>query len=709
MSLLPNSVYNDAIAAVNNGGDDAQEWKHLLLGKAKDISAAMGALGADGIWTAPSQAARSGSSGNLLKDYKKGLQRKIGGLYMAEKLKLRFDERFESNADLLKDILATNTPRYEDSRADSGGWPSDATSAFHRPTTPPRKVSMHGNSILPQDQPQTTEVQKRDSAEPHPFVNPERPIPPALAAANRELEELKARYKFVERENNLMKSQIKRQAKDVESNIGKAVKVAEKMRQIRSDVRPLEEMYDKMQIHDVDGLLNDIGFYQREREYLYSKVFGCEIDPKEREVPSSQRDTTRGKKDDRLEHDRKAMVKRIQSLTAKVAKLKNSGAELRHLLRQEESALMLENDMNSWDSTKPEKKKRKPKRHAQKSFDVSEFNGQKQDSDSSDGTPRCKSPAMKTMSGPVAKGPSEADHKKGKSTDKAIGGEAGQTRGVLSADSAAFSKEIGKMLTTSLGMAPGGIASTLLSKTVACLEACQSIQVSAHEAVRPSATDFKKRNVGADAIAKAQEVVEREKANLFQDLKDTLNAASIHGTSERSPRNQVKLSSPERKKNTTESQRSRKAAAGALAKDAVVSAVVALVAGSSQRTVGFDTTAVQTCSFDELTESLGLISPGHIPYATKSSGKPSRKELEALGVTAETRCELCNKLQLRDYETDSDNDEPNFEERKAQPVPNGLRMRLANTQFEAEVDNRCVLLVAIPVSKNIVQYEEVSP
>ena len=90
-------------------------------------------------------------------------------------------------------------------------------------------------------------------------------------------EKLLKKIVLLERENAGLKKMIARQARDVEASVGKTMLVAEKMRQVKNDVRPLEEMHAKQLLVDVDGLERDIRFYQREREYLYSKVFGCDV------------------------------------------------------------------------------------------------------------------------------------------------------------------------------------------------------------------------------------------------------------------------------------------------------------------------------------------------------------------------------------------------------------------------------------------------
>eukprot|EP01063_Lacrimia_lanifica_P030957 TRINITY_DN5015_c0_g2_i1.p1 TRINITY_DN5015_c0_g2~~TRINITY_DN5015_c0_g2_i1.p1 ORF type:complete len:2577 (+),score=899.49 TRINITY_DN5015_c0_g2_i1:62-7732(+) len=159
---------------------------------------------------------------------------------------------------------------------------------------------------------------------------------------------LAAKMRNVERENESLKSQMDRQGKDIEGSLFRVAKVMEKIKWVRDEARPLEEMHRKQLLVDVDELYNEIAFFQREREYLYSKVFGCELEAKQREREAEDaKNKKAGPNDERHAAEKRHLLKQNQMATRALLMCKRQLADLKNGIRRDEIEKMRQHDVDA--------------------------------------------------------------------------------------------------------------------------------------------------------------------------------------------------------------------------------------------------------------------------------------------------------------------------------------------------------------------------
>eukprot|EP01062_Namystynia_karyoxenos_P053053 TRINITY_DN42794_c0_g2_i1.p1 TRINITY_DN42794_c0_g2~~TRINITY_DN42794_c0_g2_i1.p1 ORF type:complete len:2503 (+),score=628.99 TRINITY_DN42794_c0_g2_i1:85-7593(+) len=117
--------------------------------------------------------------------------------------------------------------------------------------------------------------------------------------------------------------------KTSEINSSKVTKIQEKMHFVRTGFKPLQDMLHRQELVDVRELRKEIAFYRQEREYLYSKVFGCEIDRQaEAElqaaagaaIPRMRKGGTSEANAGPVDDERRSLKQRIAKLTEELAR-----------------------------------------------------------------------------------------------------------------------------------------------------------------------------------------------------------------------------------------------------------------------------------------------------------------------------------------------------------------------------------------------------
>ena len=151
----------------------------------------------------------------------------------------------------------------------------------------------------------------------------------------------------LEAENTILRSQLQRRAKDVASSREMATKTWEKMKQVRNEVQPLEDMWKRQQLVNVDSMRKDIAFYEKEREYLYSKIFGCDIDFTKGNEPDQQQQREARPTRNTFEAEKKTLNKKIAYLAKQASVLKRKNAELIYLIRLDEAYKMSQRDFDA--------------------------------------------------------------------------------------------------------------------------------------------------------------------------------------------------------------------------------------------------------------------------------------------------------------------------------------------------------------------------
>eukprot|EP01065_Artemidia_motanka_P048257 TRINITY_DN7733_c0_g1_i4.p1 TRINITY_DN7733_c0_g1~~TRINITY_DN7733_c0_g1_i4.p1 ORF type:complete len:2248 (+),score=588.32 TRINITY_DN7733_c0_g1_i4:464-6745(+) len=145
-----------------------------------------------------------------------------------------------------------------------------------------------------------------------------------------------------------------------EINGSKVTKLQEKMQWVRNDMRPLSDMLRRQELVNVDDLRKEIAFYKQEREYLYSKIFGCDMDFKKDEdvgVSPSGALPTRGRREVTVgspaDEERKNLKARVAKLQNQLGKSKQRAMRFLRAVCSDEVILMEAHDRDANGTSAP--------------------------------------------------------------------------------------------------------------------------------------------------------------------------------------------------------------------------------------------------------------------------------------------------------------------------------------------------------------------